>query len=56
MQQRIKYEQEMKEETEEKKDTFHSYTWPIQLSDKQFAWLQAADKPSYMPLDRVLGQ
>jgi hypothetical protein len=56
MLQRIKFEQEMKEETEEMKDTFHRYTWPIQVSDKQFACLQAADESSYLPLDRVINQ
>ena len=34
---------------------FLDYVRPIQLPDKQFAWLQAAEKPSYLPLDRVLG-
>ena len=34
---------------------FLNFVWPVHLQSKQFAWLQAAEKPSYLPLERVLG-
>ena len=45
----------MTEEKEEMKETLHSYTRPVQFQGKQFAWLQAAEQPSYLTFDRVLG-
>ena len=45
----------MTEEKEEMKETLHSNTRPVQFQGKQFAWLQAAEQPSYLTLDRVLG-